>query len=283
MVKTFFKTILLLLCFSKTPAIFAIDGVFEDEKGNIHYPTNYEYFPVSKENFILRYGDILFFASTGDEKSCFKAVRIAKNLLAVPFLNEFSPNFKNNIENSFLPAIKKNVGEERFKKMWNEVESIKYIEGKNVVYKNLWCGFQIKFPKNWKILAEGEHTEDEQALLQIESPAILGDDNKVVFPSLAVAVKKVLNGTSVKNYFQFWQSVMEKKGAKFSTISEYKKGLRSVFNVRSSVNAFKGEITCFVENDFGYYLNFTAKPSVWKQSQIQFSEILGSFEIIKQK
>ncbi|MDO9513329.1 MAG: hypothetical protein Q7J59_01800 [Elusimicrobiota bacterium] len=261
----------------------SLNKVWEDEEGNVHYPPNYEYSPISRENYGQKYLAVMMFASSKTGKSYFKAIRIAKNFLSVPFLDEISPNFKNNIRSLFLSQIEKDIGKIKFREMWNAVESIKYVEGENVIYKNLRTNFKIKYPKNWRILNEIEHSRIEGSTLIIESPAIIGKNNREVFPSVSVSVKRISSKTAVRDFFQFWENVHEKQGCKFSGVVKYKKGLKSVFEAQSGNKSFKGEIVCFVENNFGYYLNLTAKPDVWKQAKKQFDKILDSFDIVKEQ
>jgi len=256
------------------------EGVWRDKEGRIYISPGYEFTPVSIDNLPDKYLNALGLFSTGTKENCFKALRICKSILALEPVNELLRNIQNNIKNFSMPAQKRILGEKLFNEMWNKILSIKYIEGENVIYKNLRYNFLFKYPKGWRVIFENEHdSERNNAAFQIESLPIKDRFGKEVRSSIAVTAEKISSEIDVTEYSKLWEKRLENLHSFISKSTYEKNGIRLVYEMHWVGKDFKGEDIFFVKDGYGYYLTFATKPSVYEETKGQLQEIMRSFSI----
>jgi len=277
-----FLAVALMVSVFTAPAFTAEEsGVTQDEKGNIDIPPGYEFTPVSKENLGDKMLAAVSFFSTKMEGDCIKGLRICKSALKLDPSNAFILNNQNNIKNTFLPAAKKNLGEELYNKIWRNIISTKYVKGEKVIYTNSAYKFTFSYSVDWSIVAENENdSERNNAFIQIISPVVLDDAGRKVIPSVGVMVEKISSGMDVEKYYKLWIKRQEDMNITISWSEAYKLiGKRVVFESEQEDKHFKGEMAFFVKNGYGYCLNFTSKPEVYESTKWKFDGMLDDFEI----
>jgi len=256
-------------------------GVTQDEQGNIYIPPGYEFTPVSKENLGDKVLAAVSLFSTKSEAGCYKGVRICKGILKLEPSNGFVINNQNNVKGTFLPAVKKNLGEKLYDKMWRNIASIKYVKGEKVIYDNSAYRFTFSYPVDWDVVVEIENNrEKNNACIQIISPVVFDDAGGKIRPSVGIIAEKISSGTDIEKYYKLCIKRQEEMNVKIIWSEEYKNtGKRAVFESEQDGKQFKGELAFFVKNGYGYFLNFTSKPEVYESTKWEFDGMLDNFEI----